>query len=471
MVHRQRSPHLSMLTATTAMWLQRALRQWNLGATPLACANARPPVALFIDGDQIGPRWFPAAKLAAGTRGPVTTAKCFGPPHFQVTWAAALRSCGLEFVGVEIKGVINGDPNDIAICAAADEMAKAAPDTQIATATMDRDFVSLHKRLSTRGVRSFVVVPHVSDLRGFQRAGVDAVKFETPPVENATQGFAKDFEKVFGRPYDHEESAKTFREVGTALMSLGYMPQLYSEARATPTIKALAFFFHVHDMDDAQLHPWCVGAYLARDLLASLGSKALPCPGDLRLFQVAVGKKRPGADGRWIVLRVEPGLVFKVLRWLGYRVTSEVGRAYFNDELECFWLQNAKRLRNNFKEASFSAPLDGGNSSERLKFLERAFSDAKVSQQWRPPPDDTDLRRWLHNEGEIKDVRASEQEVIAAVQRSLLCCSRFSPTPEASASEVAATQEITSYHLVVRLAMYALFNRGRRDPLARSRLA
>lgn len=412
--------------------------------------EARPPVALLVDGDQIGPGWFGPAVAAAATRGPLRLARCFGAPHCKNSWSADLRRHGLEFVAVNRKGVREGDPNDLAIQEAAEALSEEVPEVQIGIATMDRDFIGILRLLERRGSRVFAVVPYLSDLLSFKRAQVDVVQFNvtSPATQRSSPSFAAAFEVRFDRPYKPEEAEGVFSAVGEVLSDRGY---LRVGDRIGPTIRAMALFFHVHGMQKAQLYPWCVGAYEVHYESEARGASVLPSPGNLQFFEATAGRRRPGTGGRWAVLPRGEGLASRVLTWLGYEVRSKSSSGALEEELAAFWLQNAKALRLNLKDSALRMPLEFRSASERLAFLDQVFHDEAVRQQWRTAPEDGEIRAWLVRLGAIESTEAPRAEV-------------FSALAERLAAQTGRRVQ-ASYSLAVRLARESLL--GRTDPLRR----
>eukprot|EP00401_Gymnodinium_catenatum_P031103 CAMPEP_0117459184 /NCGR_PEP_ID=MMETSP0784-20121206/1336_1 /TAXON_ID=39447 /ORGANISM="" /LENGTH=237 /DNA_ID=CAMNT_0005252767 /DNA_START=1 /DNA_END=712 /DNA_ORIENTATION=- len=179
-------------------------------------------------------------------------------------------------------------------------------------------------------------------------------------------GFAEAFEARFGRPYDEAEAAGVFAAVGEKL--------------TFPSTRAIALFFHMHDLEDAQLYPWCVGAYEVHGRMAN--ALALrQNSGGLQFFTAMEGRRRSGADRRWLVVTTGPGLASRVLAWLGYDVGADTpGR--LDEELTAFWLQNAKAFRNNLKLSKLPSARDVQTGEDRLAYLERVFTAEDVQQQW-----------------------------------------------------------------------------------------
>eukprot|EP00931_Biecheleriopsis_adriatica_P083004 TRINITY_DN56515_c0_g1_i1.p1 TRINITY_DN56515_c0_g1~~TRINITY_DN56515_c0_g1_i1.p1 ORF type:complete len:474 (+),score=112.35 TRINITY_DN56515_c0_g1_i1:105-1526(+) len=438
----------ALATASTVCWVlpPRALQ--------------RSSVALLIDGDHIGPAWFDSVLEAACSLTPEgrspEPAICFAAPHLGSTWANDLRRCGLHFEAVRRENTwqLQDDPNDLALVLAAGRIAEEAPDVLIAIASKDTDFLQQHKRLQRKGVNSIALVPYASDEDRCLQAGVAVKRFR---IEQSPPDFAEAFEAYFGRPYDLEEAQETFAAVGRALQTLGYLKQ---DERPFPTVKSLGLFFHVNEAEDVQLYPWCIGAFLAQERLCN----AVPNPGGLAFFEASIGRRRPGSDGGWFVAAATPGIASEVLSWLGYKLGSWQTAEQRQEEVEAFWRRNSKALRNNLKRSPHQVPFNlkpdikvtGKDTlaitEERLRFLELIFMDDRVRQQWRPPPDDRDMRLWLSRQQFLKQADASQAEVHHAV--ATLLQERGLRTP------------VHSYSLAVCLAQEAIL--GRRDPLSRA---
>ena len=208
-------------------------------------------------------------------------ALCFGAPHLASSWKSHLAQHGLIFRAVQRQNTTNGpDPNDAAIIDAANALVAANPDSCIAIASTDSDFLGYHLQLQERGVSSMALVPYASDEKRCALSGVPALRFQIPL--GSPNDFAAAFEARFGQTYDEEAARQVFDEVGQALQELGY---LTPKQPAFPTVRSLATFFHANRVQDVQLYPWCVAAFLARPLL----EEAIPNPGDLFFFEARNG--------------------------------------------------------------------------------------------------------------------------------------------------------------------------------------
>ncbi|CAE7663511.1 unnamed protein product [Symbiodinium sp. CCMP2456] len=396
--------------------LLRSLQLGRPGRTEL-CASQRgtarrtEKVALLIDGDQIGPQWFESVLLAvqtmSGERPKV--AVCFGAPHLASSWKSHLAQHGIQFQEVERKNTTDlPDPNDAAIMEVANSIATASPDSCIAIASTDSDFLDYHLQLKNRGIRSVALVPYTSDEKRCALSGVESCRFRVPP---SNPGFKEAFEARFQREYEEERAQEVFQEVGEALKELGYLPEL----PPFPTVRSLAIFFHANKVENVQLYPWCVAAFLARPLLDT----AVPNPGDLLFFEAMEGRKQPAALKRWRVEKAKDGLALAVLGWLGYEVLPEKP-ASLCEELRAFWHRNSKAMRINLKHSKRVASIPVLRSEmdcaeEMLHFLDTVFKDNAVRQQWRPPPDDRDTRLWLARKRYLPDAEAPRSEVLAAM--------------------------------------------------------
>ncbi|CAJ1451023.1 unnamed protein product, partial [Effrenium voratum] len=219
-------------------------------------------------------------------------------------------------------------------------------------------------------------------------------------IQQEPPDFVEAFEEHFGRPYDEEEAKAVFSEVGQGLKRLGYQAE-----PSFPTTRALALFFHVNDVKEFRIYPWCVGAFQALPLL----SAAQPFPGQLGFFEAVQGRKR-AAD--WRVEELTPGLAQRVLIWLGYEADLDLSEA-----LQAFWHRNGKALRTNLKRSALRPPTEGP-VPEKLAFLDAIFSSS-IRQQWRAALVDTDLRPWLVRKKYLA-AEASKAEAMAAMQRLLL---------------------------------------------------
>eukprot|EP00913_Durusdinium_trenchii_P008730 g8198.t1 len=158
-----------------------------------------PRVAVLIDGDHMGPPWFEAILEAASALGSVE-ASCFGAPHLALRWRKMLKYWQVTFRAVQREDTTgDDDPNDVAIMKAADAIASSAPETIIAIASTDTDFLDYHLQLKEQGVHSLALVPYASDEKRCEVADVPVLRFRPP--QSPTPGFADAFEEYFGRPF------------------------------------------------------------------------------------------------------------------------------------------------------------------------------------------------------------------------------------------------------------------------------
>ncbi|CAK9029891.1 unnamed protein product, partial [Durusdinium trenchii] len=171
-----------------------------------------PRVAVLIDGDHMGPPWFEAILEAASALGSVE-ASCFGAPHLALRWRKMLKYWQVTFRAVQREDTTgDDDPNDVAIMKAADAIASSAPETIIAIASTDTDFLDYHLQLKEQGVHSLALVPYASDEKRCEVADVPVLRFRPP--QSPTPGFADAFEEYFGRAYDEEEADAVYATVG-----------------------------------------------------------------------------------------------------------------------------------------------------------------------------------------------------------------------------------------------------------------
>lgn len=407
----------------------------------LDAATATGPVVLLIDGDHIGPRWFNATMTAVRRQGKVIAARCFGAPHIRKSWSDAMRCCGINFTAVE--RTVEGEPNDLAICEAADRIAASSPDTVIAIASKDRDFIQHHVRMRQRGIRSMAVVPYMTDVLRCRDAGIDVVKFDVDrDQERERVGVAEVYERYFNETFNETAYRLEASVVHKALQRLGYM---LPDDNPFPTARSLGLFFEVNGVKGVELYPRCIGAHLAMGSLTVMGDDVLPNPGGLNFFEARIGRQRPGVGGTWLVAPTTPGIVPRILEWLGY-TPGALNSPTCEEELEVFWRQNAKSFRNNLKGCNFPSPNEQVSMAERLAFLERAFTVEGAQQQWRPPPHDEDVRGSLVRARLLSSHAAPQGEVREALASFL-------------------GREYTSYSLAVLLARDAITTRT--DPLTR----
>ena len=158
-------------------------------------------------------------------------------------------------------------------------------------------------------------------------------------------------------------------------------------------------------MKDLRLYPWSLGAFEALPYL-NVAKKRIEAE-KYNFYEAFAGRKR--GKNPWHVEEITPGLVQRVLQWLGYEVDStELGM----EEMEAFWRRNRKAFRTNLKKANLKLPTGDGPEAfqEKLMFLDQVFSNTGIRQQWRRPPDESEIHLWLQRKKYLKVGAASKEE-------------------------------------------------------------
>ena len=116
-------------------------------------------------------------------------AVCFGAPHLASSWKSHLTQHGIQFQKVERKNTTDlPDPNDAAIMEMANSIATASPDSCIAIASTDSDFLDYHLQLQNRGIRSVALVPYRSDEQRCALSGCGVLPISSSSKQPRLQG-------------------------------------------------------------------------------------------------------------------------------------------------------------------------------------------------------------------------------------------------------------------------------------------
>eukprot|EP00929_Paragymnodinium_shiwhaense_P028679 TRINITY_DN16581_c0_g1_i1.p1 TRINITY_DN16581_c0_g1~~TRINITY_DN16581_c0_g1_i1.p1 ORF type:complete len:491 (+),score=67.15 TRINITY_DN16581_c0_g1_i1:100-1473(+) len=381
-------------------------------------------IALFIDGDQVGPTSLKQVLEAVSKRGVVTHRQIYLPARSAEAWAKDLEQLGIHPVVVQNVGGGMKDATDIALAWDVGDLPRTVKDVNaIAIASEDTDFIILHKRNKERGMKSYAVLRDMVDDAPSSLAQL------LQPVVDDVLWYKRDIQRrqlstVLVTDFNHLDKEVVIEsgelrpnladeklvDLASILADLGYLAADQRQERVHPMLLlgSVAKLYHQNQLGKLVVTPLSNGLSDAHDKLRSLDTSRLARSSqDLTLVlpwrkPSATQRKMCGQDSRApdviscggpFLARTDEGLVGRLLERLGYlRLPHELPLEA--EAMELFCRLNAKALlARGFRRLSDdAATCDEGSVRRQLHDI---FAQQDALQRWRCVAAQRAVRRLL----------------------------------------------------------------------------